>query len=174
MCCFFDESESCLWQSIPSQDLQFWASHIRRPMFYLKPKMVTSYAAGAKHENAYLPKKLERGNTKGRWSGRGSKASLCKSWLCVNACCVHKFLCAICVCVKTSVCKSVCNYVKNVVLKTFCAQDFFAENFLCKNHLSVKIVVHIFFVRKGFCAKKILLCSRNCSGKIFACKNVGL
>ena len=26
---------------------------------------------------------LERGNTKGRWSRRGSKVSLCKSWLCV-------------------------------------------------------------------------------------------
>ena len=31
-----------------------------------------------------------------------------KSWLCVNVCCVHKFLCAICISVKTSVCKCVC------------------------------------------------------------------
>ena len=36
--------------------------------------------------------KLERRNTRGKWSRRGSKASLCKSWLCVKACCVHKFL----------------------------------------------------------------------------------
>ena len=47
--------------------------------------------------------KLERGNTKGWWSRRGNKAELRKSWLCVNACCVHNFMCAICVCVKTSV-----------------------------------------------------------------------
>jgi hypothetical protein len=49
-----------------------------------------------------------KGDTKGRWSRRGNKTCLCKSWLCVNAYCVHKFLCAICVCVKTSACKIVC------------------------------------------------------------------
>ena len=53
----------------------------------------------------YVP---EKGDTKGRRSKRGNKACLCKNWLYVNACCVHKFLCAVCVCVKTSVCKNVC------------------------------------------------------------------
>jgi hypothetical protein len=36
--------------------------------------------------------KLDGGNTKGRWSRRGSKASPCKGWLCVKACCVQKLL----------------------------------------------------------------------------------
>ena len=65
---------------------------------------------------------LKRGNTKGRWWRRRSRTSLCKNWLRVKVCCVHKFLCAIqllCkgICVK---CKK-CLYEKSVVRKTFCA-----------------------------------------------------
>jgi hypothetical protein len=31
------------------------------------------------------------GKTKGRWSRKGNKTSLCRSWLCVKTCCVHNF-----------------------------------------------------------------------------------
>ena len=35
----FDESYLCLWQPSPSQDLQFWTSHLSSVNFYLKPEM---------------------------------------------------------------------------------------------------------------------------------------
>ena len=47
--------------------------------------------------------KLDGGNTKGRWSRRGSKVSPCKGWLCVKACCVQKLLCVNCF-----LCKGIC------------------------------------------------------------------
>ena len=73
---------------------------------------------GRQHLFEQMQKKL-RGGTRKVGDQEGEAKPLCVKIGCVNACCVHKFLCAICGCVKTSVCKSVCT-VKNVVRKTFC------------------------------------------------------
>ena len=58
--------------------------------------------------------------------------------------------------------------------KTFCALDFCAENFLCKNNLPVKTTVHLknlpvkASVWKSFCCVKTVL------GKVSACKGFGV
>ena len=118
---------------------------------------------------------FERGNTKGRWSKRENKTSLCKNWLRVKVCCVHKFLCAIrllCkgICVKCKKCKKVL-CVKPSVRKTSVRKTFWEKPF------SVKIVVHWLHqknlsvkasVRKSFC------CVKTVQGKVSACKKNGV
>ena len=106
-----------------------------------------------------------RGTQKVGDQRRGRKASLCKSWLCVKACCVHKFQCArvkASVCNYKHLCKNCCAYKKMCVkvsvrkpLRTFfCTHNSFYID-VC-NYTQMLLHVHT-----ETCARSTLLHTTN-------------